>query len=173
MGMIAVGKDVKHTETALVAAIGPTPSCALARAGDPRAGQLFAALLIAFIWLLPVGFAGDARARIIELEASGRTTSITVSIGKSENIHAESNFADVVVGDPEIADVVPLSDHSLSILGKKIGTTRVSVYAQGKQLVGVIDIEVAYDTTKLGAELSRRFPQARFKVTSVNGRIML
>ena len=28
------------------------------------------------------------------------------------------------------------------ILGKKIGTTRVSVYADGKKLVGIFDVEV-------------------------------
>src|SRR5262249_32330076 len=75
--------------------------------------------------------------------------------------------------DPEIAEVVPLSDRSLSLLGKKIGTTRVSVYGDAKRLVGVFDIEVAYDVSKLAAELAQRFPHARFRVSSVNGRIML
>ena len=51
------------------------------------------------------------------------------------------------VGDPTIADVHPLTDHSLSILGKKIGTTRVSVYGEGKKLVGIIDVEVGYETS--------------------------
>ena len=41
-------------------------------------------------------------------------------------------FVEVTVGDPEVADVNPLTDRSLSILGKKIGTTRVTVYGEGK-----------------------------------------
>jgi pilus assembly protein CpaC len=59
------------------------------------------------------------------------------------------------------------------VLGKKIGTARVSVYGEGKKLVGVFDIEVSYDTSRLGSELAQRFPHARFRVSSVNGRIML
>jgi pilus assembly protein CpaC len=78
-----------------------------------------------------------------------------------------------MVGDAEIADVVPLSDRSLSVHGKKIGSTRVSVYSDGKALVGIFDIEVAYDTAQLGEELARRFPSARLRVSSVNGRILI
>ena len=48
-----------------------------------------------------------------------------------------------------MADVNPLTDRSLSILGKKNGTTRVSVYAEGKKLIGVFDVEVVYDTSLL------------------------
>jgi pilus assembly protein CpaC len=69
--------------------------------------------------------------------------------------------------------VVPLTDRSLSILGKKIGTTRVSVYGVDKGLVGVFDIEVTHDTSVLGTELRERFPNARIRVASVNGRILL
>ena len=35
------------------------------------------------------------------------------------------------------------------------------------------DVEVSYDTSRLGSELAQRFPHARFRVSSVNGRIML
>src|SRR6185437_8906588 len=69
--------------------------------------------------------------------------------------------------------VNPLTDHTLSILGKKIGTTRVSVYSEGKKLVGIFDIEVSYDITRLKNELHRRFPGSRIQASTVNGRIML
>jgi pilus assembly protein CpaC len=69
--------------------------------------------------------------------------------------------------------VLPLTDRSLSVLGKKIGSTRLSVYGEGKQLIGVFDVEVSYDTTQLAAELTSQFPHAGFRVSSVNGRILL
>jgi pilus assembly protein CpaC len=88
-------------------------------------------------------------------------------------VRSEAAISEVIVSDPDIADAIPLSDRSLSILGKKIGTARVSVYGEGKKLIGVYDVEVSYDTTRLGSELALRFPNARFRVSSVNGRIML
>src|SRR4029453_1474669 len=82
-------------------------------------------------------------------------------------------FLDIIVSDPEVADVVPLTDRSVSILGKKVGTTRVSIYGEGKTVIGVFDVEVTYDTSVLATELRERFPGARFRVASINGRLML
>jgi pilus assembly protein CpaC len=132
-----------------------------------------AALLLA-LTMAPLAFGTfPAQAREIELTASRTSATVKISIGKSESVRTEGSFAEVIVADPEVADAIPLTDRSLSILGKKIGTTRVSVYAEGKRLVGVFDIEVSYDTSRLGSELAQRFPHARFRVSSVNGRIML
>ena len=76
------------------------------------------------------------------------------------------------VGDPEVADVTPLTDHTLSILGRKIGTTRVTVYGEGKKQVGIFDVEVSYDVSRLRPR-SGRCTGGGIKVSSVNGRIML
>jgi pilus assembly protein CpaC len=133
---------------------------------------VMAFILAATTLLLGVSQA-SAQSRSVHLRATNETASIAVAVGKSENVRTDASFIDILVGDPEIADVHPLTDRSLSILGKKIGTTRVSVYAEGKHLIGVFDIEVSYDTSKLQVELSRRFPNARIHLSSVNGRIML
>lgn len=111
--------------------------------------------------------------RVIEIGGAKRTATVNVYIGKSEDVRTDTSFVEVTVGDPEVADVNPLTDRSLSILGKKSGTSRVSIYAEGKKLIGVFDVEVRYDTSMLATELKRRFPHARFAVTSVNGKILL
>jgi pilus assembly protein CpaC len=122
-----------------------------------------------------LGFAVDAHAaeRVVQIGGNHRTAMVTVTIGKSQDVRTGNSFVDVTVGDPDVADVNPLTDHTLSILGKKIGTTRVSVYGDNKQLVGIFDIEVSYDITRLTNELKRRFPRSRLRASSVNGRIML
>jgi len=119
--------------------------------------------------------AGDASAqeRTIRIAGAGHTAMVTVAIGKSQDVRTDSPFVDVSVGDPDVADVNPLTDHTLSILAKKIGTTRVSVYAEGKKLIGIFDVEVTYDITRLTNELRRHFPGTHLRASSVNGRIML
>src|SRR6185312_7153827 len=120
------------------------------------------------------GLGSEAQAqRSIQLVGSKRTATVSVYIGKSEDVRTETSFVELTVGDPEVADVNPLTDRSLSILGKKNGTTRVSAYAEGKKLIGVFDVEVVYDTSLLQHELRRRFPYAGLRVSAVNGRIML
>jgi pilus assembly protein CpaC len=119
--------------------------------------------------------AGEAYAQVRTIHFAGneRTAMVTVTIGKSQDIRTDGSFVELTVGDPEVADVNPLTDHTLSILAKKIGTTRVSVYGEGKKMIGIFDVEVSYDITRLTNELKRRFPGSSLQASTVNGRIML
>ena len=143
------------------------------RVGAPHLAGAVAVLMlgIAAAPLLPQP--AEAQQRVVQLMGPKRTGMITINIGKSEDVRTDASFTDVVVGDPEIADVNPLTDKAVSILGRKSGTTRVSMYGEGKKLVGVFDVGVTYDTTLVASEIARRFPYAKLRVSSVNGRIML
>jgi pilus assembly protein CpaC len=148
---------------------------AIMHASHDATGHRLALIVFGAAILLLFLIAGPARGadRTVEIAGKQRTSALTIAIGKSETVRVDKSFTNVVVGDPDIAEAVPLSDHALSILGKKIGMTRVSVYADGKTQVGVFDIEISYDVSVLAHELAVRFPAAHFKVSSVNGRIML
>jgi pilus assembly protein CpaC len=111
--------------------------------------------------------------RIVSIGGLKRTATVAVNIGKTEDVRTDASFVDLQVGDPEVADVNPLTDKSLSILGRKSGTTRVTAYGENKKLIGVFDVEVSHDTSMLASTLSKRFPYAKMKVAAVNGRIML
>jgi pilus assembly protein CpaC len=108
----------------------------------------------------------------IALTNSPHTTTVNVILGKSLDLHTEEGLIDIAVGDPTVADVNPLTDHALSILGKKIGTTRVTVYGEGKKTVGIFDVEVSYDISRVAAEIAS-LSGGGIKVSSVNGRILL
>jgi len=97
---------------------------------------------------------------------------VSVILGKTQDVRTDQGLADITVGDPDVADVSPLTDHSLSILGKKIGTTRVTVYNADKKPIGIFDIEVTYDTSRLSSEIAQ-FTGGGIRVSSINGRIML
>lgn len=148
------------------------------RSKDRRRSRAFRALAagVAVLMMepaLPLGFGVALAQRIVQINAAKKTALLTVAIGKTEDVRTDASFVDLVVGDPEVADVAPLTDRSLSILGRKSGTTRVSAYAEGKKLVGVFDIEVTHDTSLISAAIARRFPHEKIKVSSVNGRLLL
>jgi pilus assembly protein CpaC len=137
--------------------------------------RLFAALTSVAVIVTPllaVSSGGAQAQRLIQISGAQRTVSVTIAVGKTEDVRVDSPFSDITVGDPEVADVAPLTDHTLSILGKKIGTTRVTVYAEGKRQVGIFDIEVSYDVSRLAGEL-RGVVGNGIRASSVNGRIMI
>jgi len=131
---------------------------------------LLAAMITTLLFMAGNAYAQD---RVIQITGNTHTAMVTVTIGKSQDVRTGTSFVDVMVGDPDVADVNPLTDHTLSILGKKIGTTRVQVYAEGKKLIGIFDVEVSYDISRLTNELKRRFAGSHLQASSVNGRIML
>ncbi|HEY4406172.1 MAG TPA: type II and III secretion system protein family protein [Xanthobacteraceae bacterium] len=129
--------------------------------------------LTASALVLTPGSLGAAQAqRLLQVSGAKRSVAVTVAVGKTEDVRIDGAFTDITIGDSDVADISPLTDRTLSILGKKIGTTRVTLYGPGKMQIGIFDIEVTYDVSRLAAEIGH-FSDGSIKVSSVNGRIML
>ena len=140
------------------------------RSSNVRIAPLAAAVVAAL--LAPPVLEQAQAQRLLTMSGAKRTTSVGVTVGKTEDVRIDAPFVEVNVGDPDVVDVTPLTDHTLSILGKKIGTTRVSIYSEDKRQVGIFDVEVSYDVTRLATEIGR-LTRGSIKVSSVNGRILL
>jgi pilus assembly protein CpaC len=106
-------------------------------------------------------------------EDGGGVRHIVVTLNKSRTLRMEKPFASAVVGSPDIVDALPMSDRTLYIQGKKVGTTNVSVFDQGMQLIGVIDVEVALDTGNLQEKIRASTSSGGIRVTSSNGQLVL
>jgi pilus assembly protein CpaC len=98
---------------------------------------------------------------------------IVVTVNKSRTLRIEKPFASAVVGSPDIVDALPMSDRTLYIQGKKVGTTNVSVFDQTMQLIGVIDVEVTLDTGNLQEKIRASTGSRAIRVGSSNGQIVL
>jgi pilus assembly protein CpaC len=98
---------------------------------------------------------------------------ITVTHHKSRTLRLDRSFASTVVGAPEIADVLPMSDQVIYIQGKKIGTTNVSVFDQNKRLIAIVDVEVVIDTQSLTAQIRASTGSNAIRVSSSNGQLVL
>lgn len=174
---------------AATSACNGKPAHARIRAGkaEPsRANTPAWAMMIAFAWALLAGTVllvaagGPAaagkppkEAPVYSLAEPEQVQRITVTLNKSQTIRLDAAFAEAMVGNPEIADVIPLTDRSLYVLGKKIGGTRISVLDKDKQLLGILEIEVAYDAGAINAHFDENLPGADIEAKPVNGKILL
>ena len=98
---------------------------------------------------------------------------VKVVKGKPKTIRSALSFEEIVVGNPDIADVQPLTDRSFYLLGSKLGTTRVALFDKDRNLVGSIDVEVTLDTRQLRKAIRKNVPKSNIKVSTANGRILL
>ncbi len=128
--------------------------------------------LIVCLWL----FAASDRAVSAEplVTSEGRLGRVNVALGKSQILKLPSAFGDVVVGSSEIADVLPVSDRSIYVLGKQIGTTSVTAFDPTKKVIGIVDVEVTPDIAFIQSRIRGiSGASTTVRVSHSNGRIVL
>lgn len=106
---------------------------------------------------------------VLQLAGDRNTHNIKVGKGKTRTMRADTSFSEIVVGDPEVAVVTPLTDRSFYVIGTKPGITGVALYNEERELVGMLDIEVGADTDSL----NRALANSGVKAQSANGRVVL
>src|SRR5690606_30662066 len=127
-----------------------------------------AALAGAVLALSGVG-AGPAAAQ----QGDGRFE-LVVPAGKSEVLELPEPYGDVMVANPEIADVLPLSTRSVYVVGKKMGSTALSIYGPGKRLLTAVNVVVSADVNGLKARMHDVMPgETQVKVSAANESIVL
>jgi pilus assembly protein CpaC len=94
-------------------------------------------------------------------------------VNKSQVLRLDVPFNEVLVGNPEIADVLPLTDRTVYVLGKSLGSTSLTIYGRGKSLIAVVDLVVSRDIDGLKAQLHELMPNERIEVRAANGSLVL
>ena len=98
---------------------------------------------------------------------------LDVPVNKSQVIRSDRPYSKALVGSPDIADVLPLSDSSLYVLGKKPGTTSLTLYDRSNRLIAVVDVVVGPDVMTLKRQLSDLMPANMISAKMSNDSIVL
>jgi pilus assembly protein CpaC len=138
-----------------------------ARRLERLCGLAFVAIMtasLAFSWSCP------ASAQVVE---GAPVRHITITLNKSKTLRFSEPFSSAVIGAPDIADILPMTEETLYVLGKKTGTTSISVFAADKHLIAVVDLEVSLDTAALHGKIATSTGSGNIKVSSANGQVVL
>ena len=135
----------------------------------------------ALTWVLPgmamllflVWDANGVKGEVYQLKSGGDLLQVDLIVNKTETIWLNTPVSEVLIGNSTIADVVPLTEKSIYIFGKKIGRTRVTILDLDKAPVGIIDVKVDYDISALEARLSHFVPGSNLQVSSVGSNLLL
>jgi pilus assembly protein CpaC len=98
---------------------------------------------------------------------------LQVPINKSQVLHSDRPYAKALIGNPDIADIVAISDTSVYVLGKKTGTTSLTLYDRANRLIAVVDIEVGPDVMTLKHQLSDLLPGDEISARMSNDSVVL
>jgi len=84
---------------------------------------------------------------------------IVIGLGKSKLVELPSAYSDVMIADPKIADILPLNNHSVYVVGKALGGTALTVYGTGKRVIYSSDVLVSADLENLKSRLHEVLPR--------------
>jgi pilus assembly protein CpaC len=98
---------------------------------------------------------------------------IVLSIGRGQQLNLSTAIADIVIADPQIADVEVKTARQIYITGKGPGeTTFYATDAAGKTVFRAI-IRVGQNLDSLDQMLTLAMPDAKIQVTTMNGSVLL
>lgn len=98
---------------------------------------------------------------------------LAVPVNKSQILRSDRPYSRAMIGNSEIADVLPLSADSLYVLGKKAGTTSLTLYDRSSRLIAVVDIVVGPDVISLKRQLSELMPADQISARISNDAVVL
>jgi pilus assembly protein CpaC len=98
---------------------------------------------------------------------------MTVPVNKSQTLRVDRALSKALVGNSDIADVVPVSLSSVYILGKAIGSTNVTLIDKKGAVIAVVDVIVSPDTQGLKRKLAELMPTEAIGVSVSNDSIVL
>lgn len=98
---------------------------------------------------------------------------VVVTVYKSRTVTVERAFTKAIVGSTEIVDVLPISDHTLYLQGKKLGTTNVTVFDTDGRLISILDVEVAIDIGEIQQKIQRSVGLDAVRVSATGNQVTL
>lgn len=129
-------------------------------------------ILFAVLSISSVAMAADRV--ILEFGSIKKTSELRLSIGKSQIIYSQQPLDQVVIGNPQIADIKLLSSRQVLILGNKPGHTNLVFRDTNRSNIALMDVVVGYDLDGIKRKLYEVMPQEEMiQVRGANDAVML
>ncbi len=128
--------------------------------------------LLAFA-LVTATFAGTPAIAQYDDDAGLHAGELIVPVNKSQVVTASERIERAMIGNAEIADVLPISERSIYVLGKSLGTTSLTLYDRNNRVIAVMDISVGPDVDGMRRQLGELMPGQQIDVGLSNGSLVL
>lgn len=135
--------------------------------------QRWGVLIAALLTLVVYGTPGSAQTRSAAIMDARSGAVMNVPVNKSQTLRVERAIGKAIIGNDEIADVLPVSLSAVYVLGKAVGSTNLSLFDKQGSLIAVVDIVVSPDTQGLKRKLAEVLPTETVGVTVSNDSLIL
>ena len=124
--------------------------------------------------MLSITPATAAKPYKLELGTELNIGELHVPAGKSQILLSPKPLKQLIIGNPEVADVKLLGAHEVLILGKAPGTTNLAFRDEQKKVIALMDVVVGYDLNAIKRKLYEILPKEDgIEVRSANDTVIL
>src|SRR5215471_12261152 len=151
----------KSTTLALVCAVLVIPAFAFARTRHHVATDV------------ATDAVNEPAGTVINIQSGSPPSQIVVPLDKSQVVRFDRPFREINVGSKDIAAVVPLSRMTAVVIGKKRGTTNLTLSDASGHVIAVVDVDVTYDVEGLQRRIHDLMPNEQVDIQPAGDTLVL
>ncbi len=153
---------------------GRIPAAGRERRARPGARAAFAVLALGILAIPAADPAWSQAAHVtVGTQPGVHAGELMVPLNKSQVLRVDRPFSQVSIGNAAIADVQPITNQQVYVLGKKTGTTSLTLFGADKQVIAVVDLVVAADAAGLRSQMHELLPKERIEIRAIGDSLIL
>lgn len=98
---------------------------------------------------------------------------LEIPVNKSQVVTTDRPIDKAMVGNAEVADVLPISERSVYVLGKKMGTTSLTLYGRDNRVIAIMDVAVGPDVESMRTQFQQLVPGQTIDARISNDAVIL
>ena len=120
--------------------------------------------LLIVLFLSPIlALSAVAGSKVYQLTDTAQVRNISIVMHNTDVLQFDEIIGSYAVGDPEVADILPIRGREAYIQGKKLGTTNLTVMSADGTRRAVFNIEVMLNVRGVLKTIKRAVPDADIK----------
>ena len=141
---------------------------------NKAARSLLLGLGVVVLLAVVLAFRSTAQPAVtVEILTPGHAGEFIVPLNKSQILRLNVPYTDLSIGNPKIADVLPITTKQIYVLGKQVGLTNLLVYGEEGALLAVLDLVITYDVEGMKQRLFELLPNEKIGVRAVGNSVVL
>ena len=127
-----------------------------------------AVCVVCLVWL-----AAPAASEGLRVQSGGINMSLSVPVNRAVVMESDVPFVELSIANPEIANILSLSDRTIYVLGLTPGRTTLKVIGADARLIGSVDVQVSLDVAEFRERLRQVLPGEPIEVRTANDGLVL
>jgi Flp pilus assembly secretin CpaC len=121
------------------------------------------------------GLATDASSTSegVQVQQGITTSSLEIVVNGAITLESGSQFSELSIANPEIADISTLTDRTIYVMGKNPGRTTLMLFSAQGQVSSIVTITVAPDITEFKERLALILPDENIRAFTANDGIVI